>query len=58
MGPPIEEDAINSEIVFREPLIVALPETHYLADSGAFVELRELSAEPFILFGRSLAPGL
>ncbi|MEG3863168.1 LysR family transcriptional regulator [Microcoleus sp. herbarium12] len=56
--PPIEEDAINSEIVFREPLIVALPETHPAADSGAFVELRELSAEPFILFPRSQAPGL
>ncbi|MEG4799667.1 LysR family transcriptional regulator [Microcoleus sp. ARI1-B5] len=55
--PPIEEDGINSEIVFREPLIVALPETHPWADR-AFVQLRELSAEPFILFPRSLAPGL
>lgn len=55
--PPIEEEGISSEIVFREPLIVALPETHYLADR-AVVELRELSAEPFILFPRSLAPGL
>ena len=55
--PPIEEDGINSEIVFREPLIVALPETHYLADR-AVVELHELSTEPFILFPRSLAPGL
>jgi DNA-binding transcriptional LysR family regulator len=55
--PPIEEDGINSEIVFREPLIVALPETHPWADR-AVVELRELSAEPFILFPRSLAPGL
>ena len=34
--PPIEEDGINSEIVFREPLIVALPETHPAADSRAF----------------------
>jgi DNA-binding transcriptional LysR family regulator len=55
--PPIEEDGINSEIVFREPLIVALPETHPWADR-AVVELRELSGEPFILFPRSLAPGL
>ncbi|WP_293336536.1 LysR family transcriptional regulator [Microcoleus sp. CAWBG58] len=55
--PPIEEDGINSEIVFREPLIVALPETHPSADR-AVIELRELSAEPFILFPRSLAPGL
>jgi DNA-binding transcriptional LysR family regulator len=55
--PPVEEEGINSEIVFREPLILALPETHPLA-SRAKVELRELSAEPFILFPRSLAPGL
>lgn len=55
--PPIEEEGINSEIVFREPLIVALPETHPVA-SHAHVELRELAGEPFILFPRSLAPGL
>jgi len=55
--PPVEEDGINSEIVFREPLIVALPETHHLADR-AKVELRQLSTEPFILFPRSQAPGL
>jgi len=55
--PPIEEDGINSEIVFREALIVALPETHPNADR-AHVELRELAGEPFILFPRSLAPGL
>ncbi|MEG4213503.1 LysR family transcriptional regulator [Microcoleus sp. S13_B4] len=55
--PPVEEDGINSEIVFREPLIVALPQTHHLADR-AKVELRELSTEPFILFPRSQAPGL
>ncbi|MEG4859970.1 LysR family transcriptional regulator [Microcoleus sp. K1-B6] len=55
--PPVEEDGINSEIIFREPLIVALPETHPAADR-AKVELRELSTEPFILFPRSQAPGL
>ena len=55
--PPVEEDGINSEIVFREPLIAALPETHPAADR-AHLELRELSTEPFILFPRSLAPGL
>ena len=55
--PPVEEEGINSEIVFREPLIAALPETHNLADR-AHLELRELSTEPFILFPRSLAPGL
>ncbi|MEG4044078.1 LysR family transcriptional regulator [Microcoleus sp. Pol17_C1] len=55
--PPVEEDGINSEIVFREPLIVALPKTHPAADR-THLELRELSTEPFILFPRSQAPGL
>lgn len=54
--PPVD-DGINSEIVFREPLIVALPETHHLVDRPD-VALRQLSTEPFILFPRSLAPGL
>ncbi|MEG4342797.1 LysR family transcriptional regulator [Microcoleus sp. A003_D6] len=54
--PPVEEE-INSEIVFREVLIVALPQTHPMADR-ANVQLRQLSTEPFILFPRSLAPGL
>lgn len=54
--PPVE-DGMNSEIVFQEPLIVALPQTHHFADR-AQVELRQLSTEPFILFPRSLAPGL
>ncbi|MEG4572878.1 LysR family transcriptional regulator [Microcoleus sp. N3A4] len=54
--PPVEE-GINSEIVFREVLIAALPQTHPMADR-ANVQLRQLSTEPFILFPRSLAPGL
>jgi DNA-binding transcriptional LysR family regulator len=39
--PPVDE-GINSEIVFRETLIVALPQTHPMADR-AQVELRQLS---------------
>ena len=54
--PPVE-DKINSEIVFREPLILALPETHAMAKCDR-VQLRSLKDEPFILFPRSLAPGL
>ena len=54
--PPVE-DWVNSEIVFREPLIVALPQTHRMAKYDR-VELRLLKDEPFIMFPRSLAPGL
>ncbi|NJM62436.1 MAG: LysR family transcriptional regulator [Oscillatoriales cyanobacterium RU_3_3] len=54
--PPVDE-SINSEIVFEESLMVALPITHPMARRDR-VKLRSLSGEPFILFPRSLAPGL
>lgn len=55
--PPIEEDTFNFEIIFQESLIVALPETHLLANQ-AHISLPSLKNEPFILFPRLLAPGL
>ena len=55
--PPVADEAFSSEIVFQEPLMVALPEAHPLAQE-AQVSLRSLSHQPFILFPRSLAPGL
>jgi DNA-binding transcriptional LysR family regulator len=54
---PVEEDIFAFEIVFQESLIVALPETHPLANQSS-VSLRALSNQPFILFPRLLAPGL
>jgi DNA-binding transcriptional LysR family regulator len=55
--PPVEDDALSSQVIFEEPLMVALPEAHPLA-SPAQVSLRSLSNQPFILFPRYLAPGL
>ncbi|HEY9604526.1 MAG TPA: LysR family transcriptional regulator [Allocoleopsis sp.] len=55
--PPVEDEAFRFEIIFQEPLMVALPETHPLAQEVQ-VCLRSLSHQPFILFPRSLAPGL
>lgn len=57
LRPPIEEDIFNYEIVFEEPLVVALPETHLIANQSS-VSLRSLSNELFILFPRPIAPGL
>jgi DNA-binding transcriptional LysR family regulator len=54
---PIEEKALNYRPIFEEFLIVALPEAHRLAKL-AKIDARSLSQEPFILFPRSLAPGL
>lgn len=57
LRPPIEDRSFNLTVILREPLVVALPEHHPLADEPD-VELRSLAQEPFILFPRPLAPGL
>lgn len=55
--PPVAEDTLIWETVFQESLMVALPETHHLANQTE-VNLSVLAHEPFILFPRVLAPGL
>ncbi|OUL19512.1 LysR family transcriptional regulator [Nostoc sp. RF31YmG] len=55
--PPVEDKTFSWEIIFQESLIVALPETHWLANQSD-VSLTSLANEPFILFPRKLAPGL
>ncbi len=55
--PPIEDDTLNFETIFQEYLIIALPDTHQLANQSDIC-LPWLKNEPFILFPRLLAPGL
>jgi DNA-binding transcriptional LysR family regulator len=55
--PPIIDSDVTVEIVFEEPLIVALPVNHRLATVES-IDLSLLVTEPFILFPRQLAPGL
>ncbi len=55
---PLEDPALESECVLREPLVLALPEGHSLADEES-VELGALAGEPFILPARyAMMPGL
>lgn len=55
---PLEDASFNIEGVSREPLVLALPETHPLA-SEPRVELQAVASEPFILPARyQLMPGL
>ena len=53
--PPIVHPALESAILIREPLVVALPRTHALA-SRARVSLAELANEPFVLPPRDTVP--
>lgn len=55
--PPIENPEFNSQIVFWETLVLALPENHFLADRNS-ISCRSLAEESFILFPRNLAPEL
>jgi DNA-binding transcriptional LysR family regulator len=55
--PPIIDSDVTVEVVFEEPLIVALPVNHQLATVES-IGLSLLATEPFILFPRELAPGL
>ncbi|MBH8576357.1 LysR family transcriptional regulator [Nostocaceae cyanobacterium CENA369] len=57
LRPPVEDNIFSWEIIFQESLILALPETHSLANKS-YICLRSLANEPFILFPRILAPGL
>src|SRR5262249_47881561 len=53
---PIEEGVLAVETVAREPLVIALPESHRLA-SRRRIPLKALSGEGSILFPRALSPG-
>ena len=55
--PPIIERDFNSQVIFQESIVVALPTNHYLAAQES-IDLAALATEPFILFPRYLAPGL
>ena len=55
--PPVEDEQLQLMTIFREPLVVALPIAHPLAEQPQ-VSLAALASEPFILFPRPLAPGL
>jgi len=54
---PFEDGALETRVVSREPLVVALPETHELALAEE-VDLRDLAGEPFVLPARYRMPGL
>jgi DNA-binding transcriptional LysR family regulator len=53
--PPVTDPALRSEIVVREPFIVALPPRHRLA-SKSRMPLSALANEPFVLPPRDAVP--
>lgn len=55
--PPVDNPVLSQRIIFEEPLVVALPEAHPLAQQPQ-IALQSIAAESFILFPRPQAPGL
>lgn len=53
---PVAEAGLVAEIARREALVIALPAGHRLARRRR-VDLRELAAEPFVVFPRARSPG-
>jgi DNA-binding transcriptional LysR family regulator len=51
------EPALNVEIAWREPLVVALPQEHLLAPMQR-INLKKLKMEPWVLFHREIASRL
>jgi LysR family hydrogen peroxide-inducible transcriptional activator len=48
---PIDDDHLEAETLFSEPLLLALPPDHALAKARRKVGLRDLAGERFILLG-------
>jgi DNA-binding transcriptional LysR family regulator len=55
LRPPVEDKTLHLQIIVREPMVVALPETHPLAAESQ-IALAALANESFILFPRLLSP--
>jgi DNA-binding transcriptional LysR family regulator len=57
LRPPVDSNGLEIETVFREPLVVALRETHPLT-VNEHLTLEMLAKEPFVLFPRWSRPAL
>ena len=55
---PTPAPELRTRVVFREPLIAAVPASYALAKGVLRIWLRNLAHEEFILFPRALSPGL
>ena len=56
LRPPIADPEVETEIVAREPWVVAMPHSHALR-ARSIIALQELANEPFIGTPRTLGPG-
>ncbi len=55
---PANEEGIESQCIWHDELVVALPDSHPLAQQGSEIDRQSLANEPIIWFAKSLNPGL
>lgn len=56
LRPPIHDQTLSLENIYSEPLLVALPQRHPLAEQSV-VPIVDMAREPFILFPRQQGAG-
>jgi len=54
---PIAEPALNSHVLFEEPVVVCMPSTHPLAAKPS-IRPQDIDGEPVIAVGRESLPGM
>ncbi|OUM44948.1 LysR family transcriptional regulator [Arthrobacter sedimenti] len=47
--PPFDEDVFSSRLLYREPLVAAVPESHHLAYVGRPLTIEDLKSEALIM---------
>ena len=57
LRPPVDDTCLQMDTVLEEPLVLALPSDHRMADQKT-VALKSLAEESFVLFPRQHGPGI
>ena len=57
LRPPVDDTCLQMDTVLEEPLVLALPSDHRMADQKT-VKLKSLAEEAFVLFPRQHGPGI
>lgn len=57
LRPPVGPSCLLTKTLFEEPVLMALPSDHRMANDKA-IELKKMAEEPFVMFPRHHGPGI
>jgi DNA-binding transcriptional LysR family regulator len=55
LRPPVDDNEILSDLILREPFVLALPANHRLAKRRA-VRISEVAGDPFVMYRKEVGP--